>query len=114
MDAPSAAIANVVVVHVLQSCLLFKPPALSGTLVEHKKDKLHSIHDFVNFGETCCEEAATLLEHLVFELDKAGPWLFVLDGLPLGDGDMPGLKHMLLALFCLTEALHTKSCQANV
>ena len=88
-------------VHLLPSCLLLTPPALSGTLVEYKKDKLHSIHDFVNFGETCCEEAATLLEHLVFELDKAGPWLFVLDGLPLGDGDMPGLKHMLPALTIL-------------
>ena len=28
--------------------------ALSGTSVEHKSDKLHSIHDLVNFGETCC------------------------------------------------------------
>ena len=48
MDAASAAIAKVVVVHVLQTCLcmyvLFKPPA-------------HSIHDFVNLGETCCDEA---------------------------------------------------------
>ena len=52
MDAASAAIAKVVVVHVLQTCLcmyvcmyvLFKPPA-------------HSMHDFVNLGETCCDEA---------------------------------------------------------
>ena len=58
---------KVVMVHLLPSCLLLTPPALSGTLVEYKKDKLHSIHNFVNFGETCCEEAATLLEHLVFE-----------------------------------------------
>lgn len=42
------------------------------------------------------QEAATLLERLVLELDQAGPWLLVLDGLPLGDADRPGLKHTLL------------------
>lgn len=42
-------------------------------------------------------EAATLLERLVLELDQAGPWLLVLDGLPLGDADRTGLTHTLLA-----------------
>ena len=44
MDAPSAANGKVVMVHLLPSCLLLTPPALSGTLVEYKKDKLHMVH----------------------------------------------------------------------
>ena len=35
---------KVVMVHLLPSCLLLTPPALSGTLVEYKKDKLHMVH----------------------------------------------------------------------
>ena len=67
MDAPSAAIAKVVVVHVLQTRLCIYVCTLQAFCIIwnsgwEQKDKLHSIHDFVNFGETCCEEAATLLE----------------------------------------------------
>eukprot|EP00930_Biecheleria_cincta_P096124 TRINITY_DN87999_c0_g1_i1.p1 TRINITY_DN87999_c0_g1~~TRINITY_DN87999_c0_g1_i1.p1 ORF type:complete len:1243 (-),score=226.32 TRINITY_DN87999_c0_g1_i1:28-3756(-) len=40
-------------------------------------------------------DPAMLLEKLVLELDRAGPWLLVLDGIPLGDADRPGLKHTL-------------------